>query len=129
MKTKSSNIPAPAEITPALIQQVSDAVGDLVGWDFSRAVVDREPTPWQYTTIVEQFLQPTARVLDIGTGGGEIFLVLSSRFREGVAIDQSERQIATALANQARAVEYQCHLFCRWMPAACSFLRRRLIWF
>lgn len=41
------------------------------GWDFARMSVSREPVPWEYTDVVRRHLEPAARVLDIGTGGGE----------------------------------------------------------
>lgn len=88
-------------ITYPLIQQISDIVGDLVGWDFSKVRAEYEPPPWTHLGIVKSYLKPTDHVLDIGTGGGEIFLSLASQFKSGVAIDHSKRQVATALANRA----------------------------
>lgn len=44
-------------------------------------------------------LAPTDRVLDIGTGGGEIFLSLASHFGQGLAIDQNPKMIETAQRN------------------------------
>jgi len=50
---------------------------------------------------VKQYLKPTNRVLDIGTGGGEIFLSLAPYFGEGVGIDDDAAMIKTAQRNQS----------------------------
>ena len=57
-----------------------DAVDELLadvtprlGWDFSRMNVVRQPVPWDYTDLVVRYLRPSDNVLDLGTGGGELF--------------------------------------------------------
>lgn len=49
------------------------------GWNFSY-LKDRweaEDLPWNYKDIVEQYLKPQYRLLDMGTGGGEFLLSLN----------------------------------------------------
>ena len=88
------------------LKQIATDVGELSGWDFSRMRVECAPVPWNYPDVVRQFLDPSHCVLDIGTGGGEIFLGLSPHFREGVGIDHNPRMTETAQQNRiADAVE------------------------
>jgi len=48
------------------------------GWDFSRLEGRRieEALPWEYRDIVKRYLRPEHKLLDIGTGGGEVLLSL-----------------------------------------------------
>jgi 2-polyprenyl-3-methyl-5-hydroxy-6-metoxy-1,4-benzoquinol methylase len=88
-------------VTLAELQQIVDANGQLDGWDFSRLRVGRAPAPWDYVQVVRSYLKPAHRVLDIGTGGGEIFFSLASSFGAGVAIDHNPAMIATARRNRS----------------------------
>jgi SAM-dependent methyltransferase len=86
-------------ITLAGLKQIVDANGKLDGWDFSRVRAERDPVPWDYVDVVRQYLKLSDRVLDIGTGGGEIFFSLASYFGKGVGIDQNPAMIETAQRN------------------------------
>jgi len=81
------------------LKKVVETVGKLEGWDFSRVRDGRAPVLWKYVDVVRQYLKPTDRVLDIGTGGGEIFFSLAPYFGEGVGIDQNRAMIETAQRN------------------------------
>ena len=81
------------------LKRIVELVGTLEGWDFSQVKADRGPVLWNYVDVVRQYLKPTDRVLDIGTGGGEIFLSLSPYFGEGVGVDQNPKMIETARRN------------------------------
>ncbi|MEM7125547.1 MAG: class I SAM-dependent methyltransferase [Chloroflexota bacterium] len=81
------------------LKQIAERVGKLDGWDFSHIRAGRDPVLWDYVEVVRQYLKPTDRVLDIGTGGGEIFLSLADSFAEGVAVDQNPKMIETAQRN------------------------------
>ena len=83
------------------IKQIVETVGKVEGWDFSRVRVERSPVLWDYVDVVRQYLKPTDRVLDIGTGGGEIFFSLASCFGEGIGVDQNPAMIETATHNQS----------------------------
>jgi SAM-dependent methyltransferase len=88
------------ELTPEGLRQISDSVGVRVGWDFSRMGAKRAPVPWDYSDVVRQYLAKSNHVLDIGTGGGELFLALAPRFGKGVGIDISNEMIEQALRNK-----------------------------
>jgi SAM-dependent methyltransferase len=52
------------------------------GWDFSH-LKDRwesDPLPWNYAAIINQYLKPSDKLLDLGTGGGEFLLTLNHPF-------------------------------------------------
>ena len=59
-----------------LSQWREEAARGMSGWDFShiqgRCTV--EPLPWDYPQVVREFLRPGVRLLDMGTGGGELLL-------------------------------------------------------
>jgi SAM-dependent methyltransferase len=74
----------------------------LEGWDFSRINTGRDPIPWNYSSVVRSYLKPTDRVLDIGTGGGEIFLSLAPNIGKGIGIDHNPAMIEMAKSNQSR---------------------------
>ena len=83
------------------LQQIVDANGTLDGWNFSRVRAGRDPVPWDYIDVARQYIKPGDRVLDIGTGGGEIFFSLAPYFGEGVGIDHNPAMIETARRNLA----------------------------
>ena len=88
-------------ITLDVLKQIVDANGKLDGWNFSRVRAGRDPVLWDYVDVVRQYIKPLDRVLDIGTGGGEIFFSLAPYFGEGVGIDQNPAMIETARRNQS----------------------------
>ena len=83
------------------LDQIVEANGKLDGWDFSRVRAGRDPVLWEYVDVVRQYLKPTDRVLDIGTGGGEIFFSLAPYFAQGVGIDLNPAMVETARRNQS----------------------------
>jgi SAM-dependent methyltransferase len=83
------------------LNQLAQSVGTLQGWDFSCIRAQHAPVLWDYADVVRQYLKPTDHVLDIGTGGGEIFLSLAPFFGKGTGIDQNPTMIATAQHNLA----------------------------
>jgi len=67
-----------------------------VGWDFSRMSTLQAPAPWEYSEVVARYLKPSDEVLDIGTGGGERFAAMASRFWRGLGVDIDPEMIALA---------------------------------
>ena len=83
------------------IQRVAESVGERHGWDFSRMQTLRDPIPWDYPELVKTYMYPPCHVLDIGTGGGEMFLSLANSVTTGVGIDTDPQMITAAQANSA----------------------------
>ncbi len=80
------------------LRAIADSVGTRAGWDFSAVRSHRDPVPWNYADIARTYLEPTSRVLDIGTADGERFLSLADHFAQGVAIDIDPEMVARAAA-------------------------------
>jgi ubiquinone/menaquinone biosynthesis C-methylase UbiE len=87
------------------LRRIAASVDPIRGWDFSWVRVIREPVPWAYPEVVRRYLKPTDRVLDIATGGGEVFLSLASAFGSGLGTDVSAEMIATARENVPSALQ------------------------
>ncbi len=88
-------------LTLAELKRIARANGELDGWDFSRLHLERAPVLWEYVDVVRSYLKPADRVLDIGTGGGEIFFSLAPFFREGIGVDHNPAMVETAQRNKA----------------------------
>ena len=65
-----------------LAQWREEAARGMTGWDFSHLEgrVVTEPLPWDYREKVRDFLKPGVRLLDLGTGGGELLMELGHPF-------------------------------------------------
>jgi len=81
------------------LKHIVDTNGKLDGWNFSRVRLGREPVLWDYVDVVRQYIKPADRVLDIGTGGGEVFFSLAPYFGKGVGVDQDPAMIEAANRN------------------------------
>jgi len=96
--------PVPRSVSQAELQHLVSTVGDLDGWDFSPAAKEREPALWEYQEVVRRFLQSGDRVLDVGTGGGELFIGLADAYGAGVGVDHNPKMVATARRNLPEAL-------------------------
>ena len=75
-----------------------DEQAPFAGWDFSY-LNDRwleEHPPWAYEALARQLVQKSKAVLDIGTGGGEIFASLAPFPEHTVAIEGWRPSVAVA---------------------------------
>ncbi len=54
------------------------------GWDFSyiNGRIVENSLPWDYRNKVNDFLKPTSKILDMGTGGGEFLLSLQHPYAQ-----------------------------------------------
>lgn len=86
------------------LREIAKKVSRRRGWDFTRMRDDRDPVPWDYEEVARQYLTPTARVLDIGTGGGERFLRLAEHYGSGLGTDVDPQMIAVAEENTSPAL-------------------------
>ncbi len=76
-----------------------ESVGQKNGWDFSRLQVETRGEAWDFSREVLQRCQPTALMLDIGTGGGEAVLQYASQTLLLIGIDHSVAMIEKAKEN------------------------------
>ena len=67
-----------------------ERVAHIKGWDFSH-IDDRYQEegdlPWDYREVVQKYLTPEARILDIDTGGGEFLLSLGHPYEKTAATE------------------------------------------
>jgi len=71
--------------TEGELQKIRENISHHTGWDFSRMNTISSP-PWEYIEIVKRYVRSSDKVLDIGTGGVERFLQLSSNLSIGIGI-------------------------------------------
>lgn len=80
-------------------KQIYKNSDNFSGWDFSKIKVKTQGTKWDfYKEVVKKSKIPSI-LLDIGTGGGEKILKISSLLSSVVAIDNSDEMINTAQRN------------------------------
>lgn len=89
----------PTSVSRGQLEHLVATVGERDGWDFSRVRMVRDPEPWDYEQIVRRYVRPGDRVLDVGTGGGELFLSLSDAFGVGVGVDMNPAMVEVARRN------------------------------
>jgi len=87
-------VPARAELAA-----IYDAVGDIEGWDFRGAEPVPETEPWDWDLQVRAACTQSSQVLDIGTGGGEVFSEYAGVYALGLGVDRNEERIGVALGN------------------------------
>ncbi|OEH94528.1 class I SAM-dependent methyltransferase [Bacillus solimangrovi] len=80
-------------------QNFYDKVGEINGWDFSQLKCTSEGVKWDFYEEVLKRCQRSDVFLDIGTGGGENILGISSSVHSLVGIDLSKGMMKTAQAN------------------------------
>lgn len=86
-------------ISEILLEQwKKDEGAPFSGWDFSY-IKDRqieEQTPWNYKALAKELIQKSKAVLDMGTGGGEIFSSFAPFPEHTVAIEGYEPNVIVA---------------------------------
>ncbi len=83
-------------VTSEELRAVSQRVGEIRGWDFSRLNMSEETPPWQYDDVVRGYLRQTNLVADIGTGGGEVFSAFAKDMGWGYGLDRNRERLAVA---------------------------------
>ena len=60
--------------------KAEEAIAHIHGWDFSHIAgryTEQDDLPWDYRDVIEAYLRPEMKILDIDTGGGEFLLSLN----------------------------------------------------
>jgi SAM-dependent methyltransferase len=60
----------------ARVERLAAALRDterIRGWDWSRTNTRMGSFGWAYTDVLGEYIRPDDRVIDVGTGGGEVF--------------------------------------------------------
>ena len=60
--------------------KAEESIAYIHGWDFSHIdgrYTEQEDLPWDYRAVIEEYLTPEMKILDIDTGGGEFLLSLN----------------------------------------------------
>ncbi|RSL30551.1 class I SAM-dependent methyltransferase [Salibacterium salarium] len=76
-----------------------DKVGKINGWDFSKLKYNSEGVTWDFYTEVIKKCDNKDILLDLGTGGGESVLKISSSLLLLIGIDLSSGMVETAQSN------------------------------
>lgn len=76
-----------------------DKVGRINGWDFSKVKCETVGDTWDFYSEVKERCKPSHILLDVGTGGGENVLNISSSAKLLIGIDNSNGMIETAHSN------------------------------
>lgn len=67
-----------------------ESIAHIKGWDFShiRDRYEEEDTlPWDYKSMIKQYLKPEHIILDLDTGGGEFLLSLDHPYKQCFATE------------------------------------------
>ena len=60
--------------------KAEESIAYIHGWDFSHIAgryTEQDDLPWDYRAVIEAYLRPEMKILDIDTGGGEFLLSLN----------------------------------------------------
>jgi len=83
-------------ISKKKLETISARIDPLKGWDFSNVKFFRDKVPWNYHDVVIRYSQLDFKLIDIGTGGGEIFLDFAPTFETGIGIDKNFSMLENA---------------------------------
>ena len=59
--------------------KAEEKIAHIHGWDFSHIdgrYTEQDALPWDYRTVIAEYLTPEMKIMDIDTGGGEFLLSL-----------------------------------------------------
>lgn len=90
---------AQAEMDPRLLEQwKEEETVSFSGWDFSHIkgrIIEEHPQ-WDYQSRAKKLIEKSTSVLDMGTGGGELFSTLSPFPNHTVAIEGYKPNVKVA---------------------------------
>ena len=70
--------------------KAEEEIAYIHGWDFSHIdgrYTEQDDLPWDYRTVIKQYLSPEMKILDIDTGGGEFLLSLNHPYEHTAAME------------------------------------------
>ena len=70
--------------------KAEEKIAYIHGWDFSHIdgrYTEQDDLPWDYRTVIKQYLSPEMNILDIDTGGGEFLLSLNHPYENTAAME------------------------------------------
>ena len=62
------------------VWKAEEEIAHIHGWDFSHIAgryTEQDDLPWDYRAVIEEYLTPEMKIMDIDTGGGEFLLSLN----------------------------------------------------
>lgn len=82
-----------------LIQQwkAEEEIAYIHGWDFSHIegrYQEEEDLPWDYRAVIEEFLRPEMKLMDMDTGGGEFLRSLGHPCENTAAMENYPPNVA-----------------------------------
>ena len=70
--------------------KAEESIAHIHGWDFSHIAgryTEQDDLPWDYRSVIRQYLTPDMQLLDIDTGGGEFLLSLNHPYENTAATE------------------------------------------
>ena len=80
--------------------KAEESIAHIHGWDFSHIAgryAEQDALPWDYRTVIEQYLRPEMKLLDIDTGGGEFLLSLEHPHENTAAMENYPPNVALCM--------------------------------
>lgn len=77
--------------------KAEERIAHIRGWDFSHIegrYTEQDDLPWDYREVIEQYLTPEMRLLDIDTGGGAFLLSLNHPYENTAATENYSPNVA-----------------------------------
>ena len=79
------------------VWKAEEEIAYIHGWDFSHIngrYTEQGDLPWDYRTVIGQYLRPEIKILDIDTGGGEFLLSLNHPYENTAAMENYPPNVA-----------------------------------
>ena len=74
-----------------------ERIAHIHGWDFSHIegrYAEQDDFPWDYRRVIQQYLKPDMKLMDIDTGGGEFLLSLKHPYEHTAAMENYPPNVA-----------------------------------
>ena len=77
--------------------KAEEEIAHIHGWDFSHIdgrYTEQDDLPWDYRAVIEEYLTPEMKIMDIDTGGGEFLLSLNHPHENTAAMENYPPNVA-----------------------------------